>query len=278
LQQALGRLEAKLQQRDPGNFLRPYWTRLFMPIRFGDMGYLSLNPSQIRLENFSGSACALSAAFGITARPVFSLVNPGPPSAIPPLPVLTNHEATGFNVYIDARIQYTGLNRLLKEHVDNQKMPVGANSYILIRNAEVYGSGNNHLLVRVDFKGRQSSIGYKGTLYFTCLPVYDPRTGQLYISEIEFDTYTKEKLLAKAGGWILNSAVKTLLHDQLHFNLRDQLNGVREQVNVSLNQPMDPRLQLAGKVDTLQLVGILPVKDYILVRMHAEGDLGVIVK
>jgi Domain of unknown function (DUF4403) len=278
LQEALTRLEGKLRQQNLTKLIQPYWAKLFRPIRFGDLGYLSLNPSQIRLENFSGSAHALSAAFGITARPIFSLTNPGPPSSIPPLPVITQSNDTGFHVYIDARIQYTELNRLLEEHVDNQKMPVGAKSYIMIQNAEVYGSGNNHLLVRVDFKGRQSGIGYKGTLYFTCLPVYDPKTGQFYISEIEFDTYTKEKLQAKAGGWILNSAIKTILHDQLHFNLGDQLNGIRDEVNASLNQPIDPNFQLTGKVDTLVLVGILPVKDHILVRLHAEGTLGVLLK
>lgn len=278
LQEALTRLEGKLRQQNLTNLIQPYWATLFRPIRLGDLGYLSLNPSQIRLENFSGSAKALSATFGITARPVFSLTNPGPPSSIPPLPLITRSNDGGFNVYIDARIQYTELNRLLKEHVDNQKMPVGGKSYIMIQNAEVYGSGNNHLLVRVDFKGRQSGINYKGTLYFTCLPVYYPKTGQFYISEIEFDTYTKETLRAKAGGWILNSAITTILHDQLHFNLGDQLNGIRDEINVSLNQPIDPNFQLTGKVDTLAFVGILPVKDYILVRLRSQGTLGVLVK
>jgi Domain of unknown function (DUF4403) len=275
INKALDQLNEEVSRYDIPKLIRPYWAKLFQPVKIGDIGYISLNPSQIRLENLNGSAHQLAGTVGITAKPVFSLANPGPPTAIPPLPVISREDASGFNVYVDARIQYAELNRLAKAHLDNNKIAVGKTGYCMIKNAEIYGEGNNHLLIRIDFKGKQNGIGYKGALYFTCLPVYDVPSGQFYISDIDFDTHTRERLLAKAGDWILNSAIKTFLHDQIRLDLGSQINSIKGQLNASLNKPIGPNISLSGHIDSLSLLGILPVKDYMLMRLNAAGMLSV---
>jgi Domain of unknown function (DUF4403) len=275
ISKALDHLNDDISRYDIRKLVQPYWAKLFQPVKIDDIGYISLNPSQIRLENLNGSAHQLTGTIGITAKPVFSLANPGPPTVIPPLPVISRQDASGFNVYIDARIQYAELNRLAKAHLDNNKIAVGKTGYFMIKNAEIYGIGNNHLLIRIDFKGKQNGLGYRGRLYFTCLPVYDTASGQFYISDIDFDTHTREKLLAKAGDWILNSAIKTFLHDQIHFDLGAQVNSVKEQLNALLNKPIGPNIRLAGHIDSLSLLGILPVKDYMLMRFNTTGTLSV---
>lgn len=276
INKALDHLNDEVGRYDIPKLIQPYWAKLFQPIKVGDIGYISLNPSQIRLENLNGSAHQLAGTIGITAKPVFSLANPGPLATIPPLPVISREDADGFNVYVDARIQYAELNRLAKTHLDNNKIAVGKTGYFMIKNAEIYGAGNNHLLIRIDFKGKQNGIGYKGALYFTCLPVYDVPSGQFYISDIDFDTHTRERLLAKAGDWILNSAIKTFLHDQVRLDLGAQIHSVKEQLNASLNKPIGPNISLSGHIDSLSLLGILPVKDYMLMRWNTKGSLAVI--
>ena len=113
-------------------------------------------------------------------------------------------------------------------------------------------------------------------MYFTCLPVYDTSSGQFYISDIDFDTHTRERLLAKAGDWILNSAIKTFLHDQVHFDLAAKIHSVKEQLNASLNKPIGPNITLSGHIDSLFLLGILRAKDYMLIRLNTRGTLAVI--
>jgi hypothetical protein len=273
---ALDHLNDEVSRLDIRKLIQPYWARLCQPIKINDIGYISLNPSQIRLENLNGSAHQLTGTIGITAKPVFSLANPGPPTVIPPLPVISRQDAGGFNVYVDARIQYAELNHLAKTHLDNHKIAVGKTGYFIVKNAEIYGTGNDHLLIRIDFNGKQNGIGYKGAVYFTCLPVYDTSSGQFYISDIDFDTHTRERLLAKAGDWILNSAIKTFLHDQIHFDPGAQIKSVKEQLNASLNKPIGPNITLSGHIDSLSLLGVLPAKDYMLIRLNTRGGLAVI--
>src|SRR3984957_13562676 len=114
---------------------QPYWAKLFQPIKVGDIGYLSMNPSEIRLENLTASVHLLSATLGVRARPVFSLANPGPPATTPPLPTFSNVSATGFNVYVDARIQYSALNALLKARLENKLISLGQTGQIRIKRA-----------------------------------------------------------------------------------------------------------------------------------------------
>jgi hypothetical protein len=101
-------------------------------------------------------------------------------------------------------------------------------------------------------------------------------SGQFYISDIDFDTHTRERLLAKAGDWILNSAIKTFLHDQVRLDLGAQIHSVKEQLNASLNKPIGPNISLSGHIDSLSLLGILPVKEYMLMRWNTKGSLAVI--
>ena len=258
--------------------VQPYWARLFQPVKVGEIGYLSMNPMEIRLEGFSGSVHKVSATLGVTARPVFSLTNPGPPSTIPPLPTISHDSSTGFSVYVDARIQYQALNDLLKARLDNKRMSLGHGGWVVIKHAELYGQGNHHLLVRVDFKGRLHAdawVGYRGRLYFTCLPVYDQASGELYVTELKFDTYTRENLLARAGNEILNSALGVFLNNELRFNLGAQINGVKSQLNTAINKPIAPNMNLSGAINGLSLLGLLPVRDCLLMRFTASGRVGI---
>ena len=277
-QRGLATLNDKIEQYHVKQLVQPYWAKLFQPIKIGDIGYLSMNPSEVQVENVTGSGHQLSAMLGVTARPVFSLRDLGPPTTIPPLPTISNGHASGFSLYVDARIQYNALNDLLKARLENKRMPVGQGGWITIRRAELYGVGNHHLLVRVDFKGRLHAdawVGYRGRLYFTCLPVYDQVSGELYVTELKFDTYTRENLLARAGNLILNSALEVFLKDQIRFNLGTQINGIKSQLNTAINKPIAPKMNLSGEISSLSLLGILPVSDCVIMRFTATGSLAI---
>ena len=151
IKKALDHLNDEVSRYDIRKLIEPYWVKLFQPVKINDIGYISLNPSHIRLENLNGSAHQLTCTIGITAKPVFSLANPGPPTVTRPLPVISRQDAGGFNVYVDARIQYAELNRLAKTHLDNHKIAVGKTGYFMVKNAGLYGVGNDHLLIRMDF-------------------------------------------------------------------------------------------------------------------------------
>ena len=253
--------------------IQPVWASLNKPVKIGDIGYITINPSAVRVGQLVTSGNTLSMVAGITAKPVFSLSDPGK-STSTTLPDLTGgNGGNGFNLHLDIHLDYQQLNQMLNTTIANKEIPVGTKGHLLIKSADIYGAGNDHLLIKVNFSGHQNGIPYHGLLYFTCLPVYQPETGNLYVSNIDFDANTITRLKEGPTVWLLDAGIKKYLHDQLHFNISGQINNLKSELNQTFNQPIGPRIALAGNIDSLTADGILPLKDYILLRVSASGNL-----
>ncbi|MHB8207898.1 DUF4403 family protein [Mucilaginibacter sp.] len=272
---AISSLNDQLRKYNFRSLLQPAWNLLNQPIKIADIGYININTSAISMGHPTGSGTLLNFTAGITAKPVFYLADPGK-TAFTPLPDLSGGGGgSGFNLNMDIHLDYQNLNELLKKSIVNQKIADGSKSYIIIQDAEVYGSGNEHLLIKVKFTGKQGVVPYHGMLYFTCMPVYDSATGNLYVKDIDFDANTITKLKEGPAIWILSSAMKRYLNSQIHFNISVTVNNVKDKLNQSLNRQVGANVSLSGRVDSLSLQGILPGKDYILVRLKTTGSLAV---
>ena len=270
---AVSALNDQLRKYNFRPLLQSAWNSLNQPIKIADLGYININPSAVHISHPYGSGTMLNFSAGITGRPIFSLSDPGK-TVVTALPDLSKGgDGNGFNLSVDIHLDYKPLNDLLKKTLTNQKNEDGSKSYIVIQDAEVYGSGNEHLLVKVKFTGKQGVVPYHGILYFTCMPVYDGTTGNLYVKNIDFDTNTITALKEGPAVWILNSALRKYLGSQVHFNISGNVNGLKDQLSAALNRPVNSNVNLAGKVDSLTFEGILPGKDYILVRVKTTGNL-----
>ena len=273
--QQLNGLNQKINQYNFRGLLQPAWQELYQPIKIADIGYIAINPSAVRISQPTGSGNTLTLQAGITAKPVFYLSNPGKMQATSIPDISNSGNGSGFNLNMDLHLDYTQLNALLKNRMSDEKIMSGTNGYIIIKDAEIYGSGNNHLLIKVKFIGKQGVVPYHGLLYFTCIPQYDIASGNFYINDINFDVNTITKLKEGPAAWILNAAVRKYLGNQVHFNIAGQVNGLKEKLNQAINQPAGPHLMLSGSVDSLSLSGILPDKDYILLRVSTSGNLAI---
>jgi hypothetical protein len=273
LNNALANANQQLKQYNFKSLLQPAWSALNQPVKIGDVGYININPSAIRIGKPVGNGKFLNLTAGITAKPVFYLNNPGK-STESALPDITAADSgNGFNLIMDVHLAYQQLNDQLKNSITNKQIPAGPNAYINLLDAQVYGTGNNHLLIKVKFEGKKGAVPVHGLLYFTCLPGYDVATGNFYVSDIDFDVSTIQKLKEGPAVWILTSAVKKYLGSEIHFNIAGQVNGLKTQLTQAINSRVNPHVILSGNVNELSLQGILPVNDYILVRIKASGNL-----
>ena len=272
----LDTLGRKIDNYNYKQLLQPVWSSLNKPVKIGDIGYININPSAIRAGQLKTSGNTLSLVAGITAKPIFSLADPAKNTSSTLPDLLTNDAGgNGFNLHIDIHLDYQPLNQLLNTAIANKEIAVGAKGHLLIKSAEIYGTGNEHLLIKVNFTGRQDGVPYHGLLYFTCLPVYQPETGDLYVENIDFDANTITRLKEGPTVWLLDAGIKKYLHDQLHFNISGQINSLKTKLNQALNQPVNNRLVLNGRIDTIKADGLLPLKDYMLLRVSTVGNLSV---
>ena len=279
-QEMLGKILDTLGRRiDNYNYkqlLQPVWSSFNKPVKIGDIGYININPSAIRVGQLTASGNILSLVAGITAKPIFSLAEPAKNTSMPLPDILTTDTGgNGFNLHIDIHLDYQPLNQLLKNAIANKEITVGAKGHLLIKSIGVYGTGNEHLLIKVNFTGHQDGIPYHGLFYFTCLPAYNPETGDLYVENIDFDANTITRLKEGPTVWLLDAAIKKYFHDQLHFNISGQINSLKTKLNQALNQLVNNKLVLNGHIDTIKADALLPLKDYILLRVSTVGKLSV---
>jgi hypothetical protein len=206
---ALTGVNEQLKQYNFRSLLQPAWNQLYQPIKIGDFGYIAINPSAIRISHPTGSGNMLNFSAGVTAKPVFYLKDPGKMavSSVPDISMGTGGD--GFNLNLDVHLDYAPLNKLLNGAIANQQITVGEKGYIIIQDASIFGTGNNHLLIKVKFTGKQGVVPYHGLLYFTCLPMYDVNTGNFYVSDINFDTNTINRLKEGPAVWILTSGLRS---------------------------------------------------------------------
>lgn len=256
------------------NLFEPVWDSLFHVIPISGVGYLSIHPSAIELGNPGGNESTLIFNAGIVVQPVVSLQNPGNSTPMP-LPDISAVSGSGFNVYVDGHIQYPELNKLLKEKIAGKKIALTNHGYVLINDLQIYGNGNNRLIVKVNFKASDKHISYHGNFYITCLPEYDSTSQMLYISDIDFDSYTESSFKDKAVSWLLDAAIKIFFKDEVKIPLALNLNDMKDKLDKGLNRKLNSSVNITGKILNLNVVGILPENDYLLLRVNASGNMSV---
>jgi hypothetical protein len=172
---------------------QPGWDALFKALPVADIGFLSINPSAVKLDKPTGTNSILNVAGGITARPVFSLTDPGVVTPTP-LPDISAVDGNGFNVYVDMHLQYAEFTALLKKNLSGKRITIDKKGFIDIRDISVSGIGNDHLIVKVDFHGKYKCLCYNGSLYFDCLPQYDGVSRELVVSDINLIPSTEQSI------------------------------------------------------------------------------------
>jgi hypothetical protein len=252
------------------------WNTLSQPISIPGIGFLLLKPSAVRMETPTGNGNLLNFPIGLTAEPQLYSTNPGQQQPAP-LPNISNAAGSGFNIILDATLDYVSINKDIAAQVKEKTInyPKG---YIQIKDLELFGVGNDHIIIKVGFKGKYGWVSYKGLLYFTGIPIYDPQTGNLFLTKVDFDTNTSQTLTDKGASWILNAVIKTFFDDQVHTNISSTINTVKNSLVQAINKPVSTNVTLAGTVNILNFQGILPQKDSLLIRLTTSGTLSASVK
>jgi hypothetical protein len=101
---------------------------------------------------------------GLAARPVVSFEKPS--SSSTPVPNMGElGRQRGFSIFLDATLNYDSLSNIMNRQLadkqfDFNKGPV--RKKFIIKDCKLYGSGNEKLIIKIDFGGTDN-----GTIYLT---------------------------------------------------------------------------------------------------------------
>jgi hypothetical protein len=251
--------------------LKPYfqqiWGELQKSYNVYESGWLQINPQKVRINNLFARNDSLNIFLGLSAKPVISFEKPK--DQYPTVPVMGNFNSNpGFEIVTDAVLHYDSLSHLLNQQLagkklDLEKGPVKKN--FIIKQCRLAGAGNEKLIIRVEFTGSA-----EGVAYFTGKPTYNRLTHVIEIKDMDFDVKTKDKML-KTAEWLFNKKIINEISDYTKFDLSNYIDSAKLNLNVQLNKEWMKGIHCSGMINDIDLVGIYPLSDFLVVRSSCRG-------
>jgi Domain of unknown function (DUF4403) len=247
------------------------WDQLNKVYNIYGLGWLQINPQKIRINNLFAQNDSLNVYLGLSARPVISFEKPLEQNSwVPNIGDFSRRP--GFNIFLDALLNYDSLGNILNQQVagkqfDFNKGPV--KKTFIIKDCKLYGSGNEKLIIKVNFSGTDD-----GVVYFVGKPVYDKETHIIEIKDIDFDIRSKNALL-KAADWLFNKKIAGELSKYAKFDLTSYIDTAKININNQLNHEWVKGIRSYGSINDIKLVGIYPLGQHLVIRSNCTGDLSV---
>lgn len=247
------------------------WNYLTQAYNVYDMGWLQVNPQRIKINNLYAKDDSLYMYLGLSARPVISFEKPADnPSTIPAIGNIGRRE--GFSIFLDAMLNYDSLSTIVNRHVANKEFDFNkgpVKKKFIIKDCRLYGTGNEKLIIKVNFTGTDN-----GTFYLTGKPVYTKESRILEIKDIDFDIKSKDALL-KTSEWLFSRRIITEISRNTRFDLNEHIDTAKVRLNEQLNQEWIPGIRSAGQIDEIELIGIYPLNQSLVIRSNCSGSLSV---
>jgi hypothetical protein len=266
----------KTMEASFGNInLRPYmqqaWNMLSDVYTLPNVGYFSLNPKKLRMQNINAQNDLLNISIGISATPVVSFARPG--GAVTTVPNLSAaNNPGGFNIYLEAALQYDSLSGVMNGYLRDKRFNLSEGlikKHIIVKEAGVSGDEGGNMRIRLLFEG-----SHKGTIYFRGKPSYNPETKTIEVKDLDYDLETKDFLL-KTARWLFNKKIISELKKYTVFDLSSYYNTATTTINSWLNREWTKGIRGAGSVRDLTLTNVYALPQHLLIRSNCTGQLSV---
>jgi len=255
--------------------LRPYmqqaWNMLNETYTIPGIGYFSLHPKRLRMQNITAKNDLLSINIGITATPVVSFEKSN--RAISPVPNLTpSANPGGFSIYLEAALQYDSLSRVVNGYMAGKRFDVSEGifkKHIIVNEVTVASNNEGRMLIKLDFTG-----SFNGTAFFTGVPVYNAATKTIEVQDLNYDLQTKN-LLLKTAKWMFAGKIESELKKHTAIDLTSYFASAQQSLNTYLNKEWTKGIRGVGNIKDLKVVSVQPLPQYILIKTACNGNLSV---
>lgn len=271
-------LSKKIMEQTFGTVdLRPYlqqaWNTLNEPYAIPGIGYLTLHPKKLRMDNLSARNDMLNIQIGITATPVVTFDHPGQyGSAVPDL--TTSGSKGGFNIHLEAALQYDSLSNVLTGFMKDKRIEISEgliSKHIVIEKATVSGDTIGNLRIKLDFSG-----SFDGTAYFFGKPHYNKDSNSIEVKDLQYDLDTRN-LFLKGAKWLFNKKIINELNKYTQFPLTSYFDTAKLTMNDWLNKEWTKGIRGSGSISDLKLTALYAMPQHLLLRSNCVGNLAVTV-
>ena len=251
------------------SYFQQIWGQLQRSYNIYESGWLQINPQKLRINNLFALNDSLNIFLGLSAKPVISFEKPKEQN--PTSPVIGNFSSSpGFEIFSDAVLHYDSLSQILNKELKGKKLDIDKGKVkksFVVNECKLYGAGNEKMIIRIDFGGSA-----EGTAYFIGKPVYDRRTHIVEMTDLDFDVRTKDKFLRTAE-WLFNKKIVNAVNEYAKFDLSEYIDSAKLNLTIQLNKEWIKGISSTGNISDVDLVGIYPMQNFLVLRSSCKGLL-----
>ncbi len=255
--------------------LRPYmqqaWNLLNETYAIPGIGFFSLHPKSLRMQNITTKNDLLNINIGISATPAVTFQKGAVrTTSLPNLSPSAN--AGGFSVFLEAALQYDSLSRVVNGYMAGKRFDLSEGlfaKHIVVKEVTLASNNEGRMLIKVDFTG-----SFNGTAFFTGNPVYNPATKTIEVQDLDYDLQTKN-LLLKTAKWLFSGKIESELKKNTAINLTSYFDTAQKSLNTYLNKEWTKGIKGVGNVKELKVISVQPLPQHILIKTACNGALSV---
>lgn len=260
-------LQDSINQLSLRSQFQELWNTLNTGVRLYDAGYLQIHPQKLRVSEFYAQNDTLNISVGISAQPVISLAKTEDVKTIVP-DISDFKPKQGFNIYIDAVMDYDSLSNILSKQLYKKRIDIDkVNKYIIVERCDLYGQGNEKIILKLQFSGSATGI-----MYLTGTPMFNREKNELVIRNIDYDIHTKNVLI-KTAKWLFNKKITNELNRYAAFNITAYTNELVNKMDEQINKEWKKGISTVGKIKHIQVEGIYPLEKNLTLRCNTQGAL-----
>ena len=255
--------------------LRPYmqqaWNLLNETYAIPGIGFFSLHPKTLRMQNITAKNDLLNINIGISATPAVTFQKTtGRTTSLPNLSPSAN--PGGFSVFLEAALQYDSLSRVVNGYMAGKRFDLSEGvfaKHIVVKEVTVASNNEGRMLIKVDFTG-----SFNGTAFFTGNPVYNAATKTIEVQDLDYDLQTKN-LLLKTAKWLFSGKIESELKKNTAINLTSYFDTAQKSLNTYLNKEWTKGIKGVGNVKEVKVISVQPLPQHILIKTACSGALSV---
>ncbi|HXB45780.1 MAG TPA: DUF4403 family protein [Puia sp.] len=233
-------------------------------------GYLSVNPSIIRIGQLNYSNDTFNISVGVTCRPQLSSdsTNAKYVSVLPALHASENKNAV--SLYLSADYDYAFLSKLLDDTLRNKVFDTKGKTFV-IKQAAIKGIGNHQIEVRIDFAGSN-----RGRIYLRGTPVLDAPNQALTMPDITY-ALQDEDIALKIGKKLFRNKIKKNLQGKSYLDVAALIKSNLHILNAKLNNTkLSNGIYSSGVFNDIRIIGLLARDNTIQMQLYTNASIAII--
>ncbi|MEL6922917.1 MAG: DUF4403 family protein [Bacteroidota bacterium] len=252
-------------------YVHAIWTELQKPLLISEEynAWMKITPESMQMTPLRSDVNTVLSTISING---FSEVEIGEQPAfnadfnLPAFKLEEQQPDDNYQLNISTEVPFKEAEKIALDQLRQQRFQFGDRE-VQVKDLKLFGQ-NEKLIVEAEVTG-----SFEGQVFLEGVPFYSPEDNSIKVRDLEFEVKTKN-LLHKTAAWLFRKNLTRLIHQQLEFPLKDNIEALMGMINERLtNYQLAEGIMLNGQLEVLNIEETFLTPKGFVVIVHSEGHL-----